>query len=246
MKQKFKRLMAVLFAIVMISGVIPFNGKKVEAATTYDSTIFYINEFGGKRRALIDDVNQFVHAQFGASAKTNTQLCNICEDDLVFTNSWNHMSYKQTVVVINTHGDPTSVCGMDASDIKKLQFKQIDYIVLLGCNAGHYDWRSDNIARAFAEKFHCTVIACDGAVASYLSSDNHTYWPQPYASWKDGCAKKGSTRKNVYGWLAYVPKSSANNYQGKLYQIGKKGSGMSVYEMLMKYSSGNKTSLPVS
>lgn len=252
MKKSFKRLLAVILAITMVLGLVPFMSEQVEAAPAYDSTIIYTTEFADERSSMVSDVNQFIRSQYGASAKTNTNKINICENKLVFANSWNSMRDNQTVVVVNSHGTPTQLCGMSVADIKKLQYKQIGCIVLLGCNIGHYDYRTENVARAFADRFHCPVIACDGTVVCWnegtTSNPHYMYKPHNGVKWNDYCRDKYSGRAGhaCYGWLAYFPKYQSNGYyvQGRLYQIAPYGGRMSLYEMLANYYRGNVRELP--
>ena len=252
MRKSIKKLLAVIFAITMILGVVPIKSEIVEAAPTYDNTIFYTTEFAGERSSMVADVNQFIRSQYGVSVKTNTNLINICQNKLVFTNSWNGMKDNQTVVVINSHGSPTQLCGLSTADIKKLNYKHIGCIVILGCNIGHYDYRTENVARAFADRFHCPVIACDGTVSFYndgtSSNPHYVYKPSNGVTWNNYCRGKYSGRAGhaCYGWLAYFPKYQSDGHyvQGRLYQIAPYGGRMSLYEMLANYYRGNVRELP--
>ena len=56
MRKSIKKLLAVIFAITMILGVVPIKSEIVEAAPTYDNTIFYTTEFAGERSSMVADV----------------------------------------------------------------------------------------------------------------------------------------------------------------------------------------------
>lgn len=251
MKKSFKRLLAVIFAITMVLGMVPFMSEPVDAASyKFLNTVFVIPSMDHETANLTSQVNSFVVEDFGAVERRTSSYTVSTKDR--FISRWNSMPNNQYVVVIDSHGAPTSsICGLTISDIDNLQWKQISYIVILGCNSGHYDWRTENVARTFAEKFHTTVIACDGNVgygARPTSANpyiDYSFEPHCSAAWEKYCSQKRPSRRNMYGWLAYVPKSSANNYQGGLYQIGQRARSMTVYEMLINYSRGNITALPV-
>ncbi len=247
MKKTFKRMLAVIFAITMVLGLVPLLGEIVEAAPpTYENSVIAIDQFADQTELVsnINSIDNFIHDTFGKNVGTNTHPYTIASTKKAFKDAWNRMPSKQMVVVINTHGSPTSFCGMTTSDIKNLPYKEISYLVILGCNTGHYDWRTENVARTFADKFRCPVIACDGTVSSFEST-TRTYAPKADSTWETYCSMKRPSRRNMYGWLVYIPKSLSNYYEGRLYQLGQRGKAMSVYDMLINYTNGNITSLPV-
>jgi len=77
-------------------------------------------------------------------------------------------------VVVDTHAYPYGLLYGDSSDdlldvddVQNLDDKDIDTIVLTGCNAGHLDYKDDNMAATFATKYEDTfVVASDGTVLS--------------------------------------------------------------------------------
>ncbi len=247
MSKNFKRMLAMIFAIIMTLGVIPYGNsiETVEAAfISYDSTVIYLSEFEGEQSKIAADVDKFVKNTFNSSSHTNIEKI---KNGKEFIEAWNYMPSNQKVVVIDTHGDPSGLCGIGGENIifsssmmSQLKWKNISYIVLLGCNCGHYDKRTTNIARAFSDRFGVPVIASDGTV---LTSKKHNtgkfesaavksyFWGTYYESW---AKYNTSGRSDGYGWLVYTPKNSSNAYQGKLYQISR--GTYTVYELLNTYS----------
>ena len=54
---------------------------------------------------------------------------------------------------------------MNTSDISNLENKNIDDLILPGCNAGHLDYKDSNVAAAFLQKINeGSVLASDGTV----------------------------------------------------------------------------------
>lgn len=236
-----KRVLAVLFAIAMILGIFPANQSvKVEAATVYSSTYFYISEFRKETLTHVNNINSYVESNIGLSM---TAAVDISSNG--FVSEWNKMSYNQTFVVINTHGTPDSLQGiLSASNIKKLNYKNIRCIVLLGCNCGHYSYRTTNIARAFADRFNCPVIAADGTVYYAGRKPDGKNNPKADSTWKSLAKKAGDTGSLNYGWMVYIPKNSSNNYQGKLYTMGRFNA--TVKDLLYTYYNKHAiTSVPV-
>lgn len=135
---------------------------------------------------------------------------------------WNSLSAKH-YVVINTHGEPMSLLNssggnkdediLTISEIDNLSFKNIRVLILLGCNAGHYDYKWTNVAYAFSKRISGCVIASDGTVysggwnhnenssinTSFSSIDDDEYlkW-----FWKQNSSFIGVPRPNN-GWSVY-------------------------------------------
>lgn len=268
MKQTFKKLMAVIIAITMILGISPFFAENVEAANDQNCSVIFINETPVDTFGVPNDLNKYVKETVGNSSKAVTKIYNIRSYHGEFVKAWNSMPDTQNVVVICAHGYPYGMKGEDpnplvapiisTSSLKDLNWKNISKIVLLGCNTGHYDYRTENLARAMADKFRCTVIASDGtAFASGIYYGLYRFRPIGDPEWVKWGNKVGSSRtkyltgspaqySKCYGWLAYIPKELSNNYQGKLYRLDDvKGKDSSVYEILHNYSFGSKTVLSV-
>lgn len=249
MKRSFSRIIAFIFTIALIIGLTPLNTFKVEAATKINNTLFYISDFKGEKDIMKTHIDQYTKEALGSSVTSNTSVTQIYNNS-DFISKWNAMPDNQFIVVINTHGTPTSLDGiLSTSGVSSLKWKNISYIVLLGCNCGHYDYRTNNIARTFAERFGCSVIASDGTVKvgkNILGQYNGKNLPQSNQAWKDYCTQAGSNRGNTslcYGWLVYVPKNVSNYYQGKLYQIGR--CNYTIYDLIRAYAKTSLTSLPV-
>ena len=269
MKQTFKKLMAVIIAIAMLLGISPFVADKVEAATKYNCTIIDIAPLGLNTYVVSQNLDKYLKETLGNSVQVETTAHRIRAYHGDFVKAWNSMPDTQQVVVICAHGWPYGLQGEDTNpliapiistdSLKDLQWKNISKIVLLGCNNGHYDYRTNNLARAMADKFRCTVIASDGTVELVGLGGNGFGHFRPigdpeWVYWGD---QVGSSRtkylygtesqySKCYGWLAYIPKELSNNYQGKLYRLDDvRNKYRMIYDILHNYSFGSKTVLPV-
>lgn len=132
-------------------------------------------------------------------------------------NGWNAMGTENgqqvdiDTVVINSHANPR-VLGYEGSkdyfttgDISQLDNKNMDNLVLYGCNAGHADYSDDNVAASFSRKVNgAPVMASDGTVSPNLTFFNIT--KRSYSSKGDKHYKdwlpENSKRKNN-GWMIY-------------------------------------------
>ena len=134
-----------------------------------------------------------------------------------FINSWNNLDDSfYEVVVIDTHGSYSSIGKGDGiyansfhySEFSKLKYKTgIKLVVLLGCNCGHYDHASSNMAWGFLKKTYGCVVASDGTVDSLafgrFASVNDKYFKNQRV--------KNSTRGNK-GWMIYAWQSGSYKY----------------------------------
>lgn len=129
-----------------------------------------------------------------------------------FTDSWNSIDLTPSgssvpYVIIDTHATPayldSETYRISTSDISKLQNKHIEKLILLGCNAGHMNFKETNPASTLAAKiFGGFVLASDGNVFSigadqsgrsqYESRDDDTF--QAYL---------GTNGRSSLGWVVY-------------------------------------------
>ena len=123
-----------------------------------------------------------------------------------------------SAVVIDTHAGPKELYFGDIDHDKKddknenlytnqiasLGNKNIDNLILLGCNAGHLDYKYTNVAAAFSKKTNGGyVMASDGTVGDeffgcYLSADDDTF--QDYCNrrrYNEDCTAYNE------GWIIY-------------------------------------------
>lgn len=99
-----------------------------------------------------------------------------------FETWWNNLPSDVDAVVIATHGVPDRIqfdirndtdgrrganLGLNTTEMSGLKVKDMDMLLLLGCNMGHLD--HDNIGKAFASYIgnNGRVIAADGTVTWY-------------------------------------------------------------------------------
>jgi hypothetical protein len=141
------------------------------------------------------------------------------ENNQDFYNGWNAMGEENgkivsiECVVINSHGNPNTIgdkdgllFSMGANEMQNLVNQPYKSLIILGCNAGHYDYRAKNIASEFAKKAAYgspPVMASDGTVTgrwwpsgNYMctNSERFRYWREE--------ATPGSIRITK-GWVTY-------------------------------------------
>ena len=86
---------------------------------------------------------------------------------------WNGMS-GYSAILINTHGNPVMLASnstpsgdneiLTVGEINNLSYKNVNVLILTGCNSGHYDYVDENVAFAFSKRISGCVIASDGTV----------------------------------------------------------------------------------
>lgn len=172
-KKKRIGLVALLCAIVMLLGVFPIADQKVDAAVTIQNAVF--SAVGGNGQSFApwgnlykNDVNSYVTGTLKANSVTTTYQ--VTSNN--FVSQWNQNTCNNLgVVVISCHGtygdlqDELYRTMITAGTISRLNYKQIGCIVLLGCNCGDVTKiKTGNLATAFANRFHCPVIAASGTV----------------------------------------------------------------------------------
>ena len=192
-----------------------------------NNIVNYIDDSGNARRIII----KYAKASFFSigdfynetkRVKENFERNSIFTVDIKkvtnynsFKEKWKRMS-AQDVVVINCHATPTKMDkgGMgikDLSYISKLPFKHIKCLLLLGCNAGHYNYVWSNVAYEFSKRISGAVMASDGTV---MSLPGLKFTSLGDSTWKKYRDKKKSSRKKNIGWVMYSKTS--------FYSVGKK------------------------
>lgn len=165
-----------------------FNPMSFTDPEGLDCYIFYLPEW--EDEAKVDQAR--LAREYGVDI-SQVHLVPITNKEEL-TAGWNAMGYENgqqvdiDAVVIDTHAN-SSVLGFGdnspnpytADDIRNLQDKDIDQLILYGCNAGHSDYVGTNPASEFARKVNgAPVLASDGTVYGQLSNadydsrnDNH-------------------------------------------------------------------------
>ena len=130
-------------------------------------------------------------------------------------------SRKSEIVVIETHGSPNSLSTKSGTTLYRTnhlpgnKFNLYARVVLLlGCNAGHYDHRYNNVAYAIAQKVPFgIVVASDGTSVAqmknnramrHVSNDEYPWgkFRQPTYFFHEGVYYHGLRPTNE-GWLIY-------------------------------------------
>lgn len=119
--------------------------------------LFGIWQFDNETEDIEDDIESY----FGSS---DTKCQNLTTDqESSFVRAWNNAAdsgKEYEVCVVNCHANPTSMYnGLTTADIKKLKTVDCKCLILLGCNAGHYDYIWNNVAYEFSKKVTGVVVA---------------------------------------------------------------------------------------
>ena len=141
-----------------------------------------------------------------------------------FKDDWNAMGIENgevvsiDTVIIESHSNPNVISDnqkfrMSTADIRRLEKKNMDNLILEGCNTGHLDHRNDNVAAEFARKTEgAPVLAADGTVYYGLSGLGGALgitfpwtksWYDPrqdkhFEKWRPNGSNRGAA-----GWIVY-------------------------------------------
>lgn len=158
-----------------------------------------VEEFESESRKILQNLDIFFgnyYDDIGYTALYSDKATHFIQD-------WNYdaKSGKEfDVCVVNCHANPkTMYNGITASDIRKLEKLDCKCLILLGCNAGHYDLIWENIAYEFSKKVTGVVVASDGTV---VSKEMYGYL-QTFKSIMDKYYYKYTDNRKNYGWVIY-------------------------------------------
>ncbi len=148
-----------------------------------------------------------------------------------YESKWNAMS-GYDIVVFNTHGSPIGLYNeveansikdsdvLTIDEIKKLKYKSLKLLLIIGCNAGHWNYIWENVAWAFSTRISGYVVASDGTVLisgiSFYSNQTASFEStqiDPFYSWCNLKAK--STPRKNYGWVVYRVLANGNYWNLK-------------------------------
>ena len=119
-----------------------------------------------------------------------------------FLYKWNHLASKYDVVIINCHASYNylQLFKLSYASLRKIKAKAV---ILLGCNAGHYNYQWTNVAKKLCARVSGYVMASDGTVTSNYSSPslNQKFTSKADETWKKYNRK--NARDTNYGWVIY-------------------------------------------
>lgn len=197
--------------------------------------IFTLPEWKTESDNMLDDFEDY----FEKRGETVSCLWTISDNMNDLETMWNNMA-TASYVVINTHGTPEILCkqvvsskdedALTINEINNLNYKKVDTLVLLGCNAGHYEYVTTNVAYAFSKRISGCVIASDGTVGSananfeknaineveFYSKNN-----EEFVKWRTLGSSENNKRDN-YGWMVFKYGRQTGKSYVFLNLIGKK------------------------
>lgn len=163
-----------------------------------------VEEFESESRKILQNLDIFFgnyYDDIGYTALYSDKATHFIQD-------WNYdaKSGKEfDVCVINCHASPTTLfSGLSISEIRALKKIKCDCLILLGCNAGHDDWRWRNVAYEFSKKVTGVVVASDGTV----ESEELYRYLQTFKSIMDKYYYMYTDNRKNYGWVVYEYSSS--------------------------------------
>jgi hypothetical protein len=168
-----------------------FGEAKKSTIKAYTSSIFTIREFY--------DESKYVKSRFEFQYWLYGMNLFSFSDYSTFKSRWNSLTI-QDIVVVNCHANPTRMQNISIDEIRRLKYKNIQALILLGCNAGHYDYKYENVAFEFSKKISGCVLASDGTVYSNTITP---FLSKPDATWKFYKNLKKSKRIVNRGWVVY-------------------------------------------
>lgn len=192
------------------------NPLKYVDCDGHDCYVFYLPEWKGEAK---DDRKRL--AEHYGIPESEVHLVEI-KNNQDLTDGWNAMgsvdgkSVDIQGVVINTHANPNvlgygsnSSDNFGASDIAALNSKDIDKLILYGCNSGHMDYAGTNVPSEFTKVVNnAPVLASDGTVYS-SKSILWLFGEMKYSSKADDSFKNllnNGDRDNL-GWIVYYLKN---------------------------------------
>lgn len=110
-----------------------------------------------------------------------------------------HGNYNTIFVCANNDGITSNYVQ------ENLNKTSTNLLILIACNAGHYSYRFNNVAYAFAKKVRL-VVASDGTIWVTRHTPFLSYYStETFATVNDETWKKYNIdgRKNNYGWVIY-------------------------------------------
>lgn len=148
-----------------------------------DCYYFYLPEW--EDEAINDQIEL---SQFYGLDVSEVHLIKVTDNESL-TNGWNAMgevngiTVEVDAVVINTHAAPTElgfrISGGDyftVNEIRALDDKEMGALILYGCNAGHTDYQTNNVAVEFSRKINgAPTLASDGTVYSDWQNISYVY-----------------------------------------------------------------------
>lgn len=154
----------------------------VETTTHYSAYVLYLPEWKNEVDDIVRDLTSCYEID-----ENDIGIASVSNPDEL-KDSWNMMGLTSegnniTAVVMDTHGSPYGLSFGDRdndketdtnerftnSQISSLGSKNIDKLILLGCNTGHLDYREDNPAALFSQKVNGgRVLASDGTVYTQI------------------------------------------------------------------------------
>lgn len=134
-----------------------FNTEFVDAANSYKAELDY-----------------FLWNKYGSGTYTSTIRTEIVSKEQ-FKAVWKALSGHIKFFVYAAHGGYRTCGKVTIDDIVNLPILDVEYMFLLACNCGHYDYADRNIAKVFSHRITGSVVASDGNVfVRYLKQSNRT------------------------------------------------------------------------
>lgn len=146
------------------------DGRSATYSYQYCTVAMALAEWKNEAISFASDMCNYVIRE--TNVESGTVLYNEYKNAKKFIDDWNALNENSCdAMLIDTHGSPTSIGTGDGvnsfrySDFTKIKINTgIKLIILLGCNCGHYDYYSSNMAYGFLKKTHGCIVASDGTV----------------------------------------------------------------------------------
>jgi len=151
------------------------TGVSISTTTHYEAYILYLPEWKDESNDALKAMASYYgidEDDIGTASVSNKSELSNAWNSIGLTTGGNAVS----AVLIDSHASAqclgfgeSRAPSMSTSDISKLENKDIDKLILFGCNAGHLDYQNTNPAASLTRKVNGgLVLASDGTVSNYL------------------------------------------------------------------------------
>jgi len=192
----------------------------MDTTSHYSAYVFYLPEWSKE----MTDAKENLADYYGISVDDIGTASVTGKAEL--SKAWNSIGLTEdggnvSAVVIDTHGNASALgfgdengdgTHLGSKDISNLENKNVDNLILLGCNSGHLDYKNTNPAAAFSKKVNNgSVLASDGTVFN-VGRQGLLWRDYLYSSYNDGAfyrqltgtrQKDGNWPVDNEGWIIY-------------------------------------------
>lgn len=168
--------------------------------------VFYLDSLERDGKQVISDVKKYYGA---ANVDVDSQKTSNFDE---IESKWNNLGATGVVIIV-THGKPTKLINerpdstldqdsLTCAEIANLEYKSVSALIIMGCNAGHYDYAWSNVACRFSSKVAGCVVASDGTVDPNFSGGVAYFSSIADITFYSYC--NPNQKRTNHGWTIYT------------------------------------------